>query len=451
MTAPRVLTIMDGRLHQEPCREIRGLRQGTGLFQRMVSVTPVRDEDDDDDDDEEEDERTRDTSSSPWSAQRARLRNQSRVVSPSAPGESNAMAELDADDDDDDGGGGGDDGEVKGTTPAVSERSAKSHDRGRGRGPKGSIESRGLHPLTGMSGRSLDIEVVIQRGQSQRAGIHLEAYDGLHGEATIMVDWEKALLEVVIAPGKGKNGDIIPERIVSGPVELDRDDTLSTSTLAKMRILLDHSCVEVYMGSGEVLSTRIYRGGEQSGGVVVSLPPAAMYSCEAKENHRLGLVDDLDPLTTAFASTSLRTEEEMTHTQPVSSASLDSQENSRERGEEEEQETEAAAEEEEEAEEDRRRKGKKETAKVSLIAYGDGPALFVKVEAWEMKDIWSTMAAPLPKMKRTAATGVPPLSTGFPAAAAAAAAAGGGGGGGGGGGPQVSSPTTSSAPPTRVW
>lgn len=30
--------------------------------------------------------------------------------------------------------------------------------------------------------------------------------------------------------------------------------------LLQMRLLLDGSCVEVYLGSGEVLSTRIYRG-----------------------------------------------------------------------------------------------------------------------------------------------------------------------------------------------
>ncbi len=30
-----------------------------------------------------------------------------------------------------------------------------------------------------------------------------------------------------------------------------------------MRVLLDHSAVEVYIGSGEVLSTRVYRSGLQ--------------------------------------------------------------------------------------------------------------------------------------------------------------------------------------------
>ena len=28
-----------------------------------------------------------------------------------------------------------------------------------------------------------------------------------------------------------------------------------------MRLLVDHSCIECYLGSGEVLSTRIYRWG----------------------------------------------------------------------------------------------------------------------------------------------------------------------------------------------
>ena len=41
-------------------------------------------------------------------------------------------------------------------------------------------------------------------------------------------------------------------RRVGGPVEMDSGDV-------RMRILLDHSCVEVYLATGEVLSTRIYR------------------------------------------------------------------------------------------------------------------------------------------------------------------------------------------------
>ena len=44
------------------------------------------------------------------------------------------------------------------------------------------------------------------------------------------------------------------QRRVGGDVDLRPGEPL------QMRILLDHSCVEVYLGSGEVLSTRIYRG-----------------------------------------------------------------------------------------------------------------------------------------------------------------------------------------------
>lgn len=32
-----------------------------------------------------------------------------------------------------------------------------------------------------------------------------------------------------------------------------------------MRVLVDHSCVEVYLSSGEVLSTRVYRGSPPHG------------------------------------------------------------------------------------------------------------------------------------------------------------------------------------------
>lgn len=33
-----------------------------------------------------------------------------------------------------------------------------------------------------------------------------------------------------------------------------------TCIVLQMRVMLDGSCVEVYLGSGEVMSTRIYRG-----------------------------------------------------------------------------------------------------------------------------------------------------------------------------------------------
>lgn len=43
-------------------------------------------------------------------------------------------------------------------------------------------------------------------------------------------------------------------RRVGGPLLMQPDDVLH------LRIIVDHSCIEVYTGTGEVLSTRIYRG-----------------------------------------------------------------------------------------------------------------------------------------------------------------------------------------------
>ena len=51
-----------------------------------------------------------------------------------------------------------------------------------------------------------------------------------------------------------------PLRRVGGPLLMRPSDRLH------LRIVVDHSCVEVYAGSGEVLSTRVYRGRPPEGG-----------------------------------------------------------------------------------------------------------------------------------------------------------------------------------------
>ena len=35
---------------------------------------------------------------------------------------------------------------------------------------------------------------------------------------------------------------------------------VSEAVSVQMRVLIDHSCVEIYLSTGEVLSTRVYRG-----------------------------------------------------------------------------------------------------------------------------------------------------------------------------------------------
>ena len=37
---------------------------------------------------------------------------------------------------------------------------------------------------------------------------------------------------------------------------------VSGAVSVQMRVLIDHSCVEIYLSTGEVLSTRVYRGSQ---------------------------------------------------------------------------------------------------------------------------------------------------------------------------------------------
>lgn len=66
------------------------------------------------------------------------------------------------------------------------------------------------------------------------------------------------LLEDLAAPMR--NEELEPQethqepRRVGGPLLMQPNDVLH------LRIIVDHSCIEVYTGTGEVLSTRIYRG-----------------------------------------------------------------------------------------------------------------------------------------------------------------------------------------------
>jgi hypothetical protein len=65
------------------------------------------------------------------------------------------------------------------------------------------------------------------------------------------------LLEDLAAPMRGAEEApaAAPEpRRVGGPLRMHPSDRLH------LRVIVDHSCVEVYTGTGEVLSTRVYRG-----------------------------------------------------------------------------------------------------------------------------------------------------------------------------------------------
>lgn len=102
---------------------------------------------------------------------------------------------------------------------------------------------------------------MVCRGDASAAGLLFQGWDAAgEGSAAIVFDWERSVLEAIYeAPPRDMGATQDPDaeeddglRRVGGPVEMDSGDV-------RMRILLDHSCVEVYLATGEVLSTRIYR------------------------------------------------------------------------------------------------------------------------------------------------------------------------------------------------
>ncbi|KAK9916361.1 hypothetical protein WJX75_001798 [Coccomyxa subellipsoidea] len=118
-------------------------------------------------------------------------------------------------------------------------------------------------PLEGVAGPALDIVISLERGTATAAGVLLRSWNaGGEGSAAILLDWERNVLEAIFEGGVGRDlattTDLDPDsdgqRRVGGPVNLRPGEPLT------MRVLVDHSCVEVYLSSGEVLSTRVYRG-----------------------------------------------------------------------------------------------------------------------------------------------------------------------------------------------
>jgi len=152
LSVPRVLTVFDGRLHQEPLPEIKRLRRGQGWYSSWVDVAP--------------------------------------------------------------------------DAPV---------------------------PLERVRGRALDIECTIDRGQASAAGLLFNSWSDAHGSAVLVYDWDRGILEVIYESAARDGGGQVAKR-VGGPIDVGEDDPV------KLRVLLDHSCLEVYEGTGHVLSTRVYRG-----------------------------------------------------------------------------------------------------------------------------------------------------------------------------------------------
>lgn len=115
-------------------------------------------------------------------------------------------------------------------------------------------------PLTNVAGHHLDLDVCFNQGDAQTTGLVIKCFDAAVGEgdAMLLYHWERQHLEVVV---EGLHPDTLQysadaptARRMGGTLDMKPGDTL------QLRVLLDHSCVEVFAASGEVLSTRVYRG-----------------------------------------------------------------------------------------------------------------------------------------------------------------------------------------------
>ena len=98
------------------------------------------------------------------------------------------------------------------------------------------------------------------RGSASAAGILFRSWNaGGEGSAAIVFDWDRGVLEAIFEGAGCDLGSwpMLPDpedetfRRVGGPTEHPEGADVH------MRVLLDHSAVEVYLGSGEMLSTRI--------------------------------------------------------------------------------------------------------------------------------------------------------------------------------------------------
>lgn len=114
--------------------------------------------------------------------------------------------------------------------------------------------------IEGTRSQALDIEVKLEKGSSDAAGLLIRSWRvGGEGTAAIVFDWERSCLEVVFEALNPETMEFFLDadssRRIGGPIDWHAGQPLY------LRIILDHSCLEIFTGSGEVLSTRVYRGG----------------------------------------------------------------------------------------------------------------------------------------------------------------------------------------------
>lgn len=87
----------------------------------------------------------------------------------------------------------------------------------------------------------------------EHTGFVLHALIPGRESATIFYDWETSRLEVVVDPD-GFYPNAEGSRKTGGTIRGGESETLS------LRVLIDYSSIEVFTHTGQVLTTRVYRG-----------------------------------------------------------------------------------------------------------------------------------------------------------------------------------------------
>eukprot|EP00192_Tetraselmis_astigmatica_P024784 CAMPEP_0117660726 /NCGR_PEP_ID=MMETSP0804-20121206/7120_1 /TAXON_ID=1074897 /ORGANISM="Tetraselmis astigmatica, Strain CCMP880" /LENGTH=696 /DNA_ID=CAMNT_0005467471 /DNA_START=398 /DNA_END=2488 /DNA_ORIENTATION=+ len=121
-------------------------------------------------------------------------------------------------------------------------------------GPEGSV------PLDGISGTALDIVLRLENQSAALSGLLVRSFGESDHRATcrsdiaLLYDWEHGRLEVMEASPEGLDPRFPSRRRAGGALSHPPGQPL------ELRILLDNSTLEVFASSGEVLTTRVYRG-----------------------------------------------------------------------------------------------------------------------------------------------------------------------------------------------
>ncbi|BDA48086.1 Fructan 6-exohydrolase [Coccomyxa sp. Obi] len=130
------------------------------------------------------------------------------------------------------------------------------------------VEEGAAAALPQIWGPSVDVSFRLARGSCSAAGILLRAWLRADADseqptaAAAVVDWDAGTLEVIFSTQWDRNAlsfgwDSVSKR-VGGPIQIHEH-------AVQLRVMVDHSAVEIFTGSGETLTTRVYRGDMAAG------------------------------------------------------------------------------------------------------------------------------------------------------------------------------------------